>query len=166
MINKTLIYFRDYKLFHLLLLVILIIAPSLAQASDNSLAEDHNFVLTFFWFAIVLLFAKISNLIRYWGQPTVLGELIMGVLLGNLALFGITFFEPIKADSIIAFFAELGVVILLFQIGLESNINKMRQVGKSAFLVACVGVITPFILGAYVAGPLLLPNLTSNAFYF
>jgi len=68
---------------------------------------------------------------------------VMGVFLGNLALIGITIFEPIKSDSIIAFLAELGVVILLFQIGLESNIGKMRQVGIRALLVAIIGIVAP-----------------------
>ena len=62
--------------------------------------------------------------------------------------------------------AELGVVILLFQIGLESNINDMKKVGVKAFLVAIVGVIAPFILGTYIVGPWFLPGLSSNAYLF
>lgn len=129
-------------------------------------AGDHHAATTFLWIAILLLVAKLSGLIERFGQPAVLGELIAGVVLGNLALVGLTMFEPIKHDAIIKFLAELGVVILLFQIGLESNITKMRAVGMRAFLVATIGVVVPFILGTYVVGPWLMPDLSSNAYLF
>jgi len=123
-------------------------------------------VTTFLWIAVILLAAKLASLVEKFGQPSVLGELVMGVILGNLVLLGINVFEPIKHDSIIAFLAELGVVILLFQIGLESNIAKMRKVGVRAFLVATIGVVVPFVLGTYVVGPWLLPGLEQNAYLF
>ncbi len=110
--------------------------------------------------------AKISSLVEKVGQPSVLGELVIGVIMGNLGLLGWHFFEPIKTDSIITFLAELGVVILLFQIGLESNIHKMKQVGWRAFMVAIIGVVAPFVLGTYIVGPWLLPDLSFNAYLF
>lgn len=124
------------------------------------------YALTFFWIAIILLAAKVSGLITRFGQPSVLGELAMGVVLGNLALVGITVFEPIKSDAIIKFLAELGVVILLFQIGLQSNIKEMQRVGRPALLVALAGVVVPFVLGTYVVGPWLLPGLDPNTYLF
>lgn len=140
-------------------------APIIRASSEQG-GGEHNVASTFLWIAVVLLAAKISGLVEKFGQPSVLGELIIGIILGNLVLLGIHIFEPIKTDLIIAFLAELGVVVLLFQIGLESNINEMRQVGKNAFLVACVGVAVPFILGTYVVGPWLLPGLDENAYLF
>jgi len=121
---------------------------------------------TFLWIAVLLLFAKISGLIEKIGQTAVLGELLIGVILGNLYLLGVDVVEPAKTNSIIAFLAELGVVILLFQIGLESNVNSMRKVGVPAFLVACIGVAVPFALGTYLVGPWLLPGLSHNAYLF
>ncbi len=147
-------------------LFVYVVAPFISQASEGA-AEGHGSIAaTFLWIAVILVFAKISSLIEKVGQPSVLGELVMGVILGNIALLGINWFEPIKNDSIISFLAELGVVILLFQIGLESNINDMKKVGVKAFLVAIVGVIAPFILGTYVVGPWFLPGLSSNAYLF
>lgn len=122
--------------------------------------------ITFLWIAVILLAAKLSGLVEKFGQPAVLGELVIGVILGNLFLFGIHIFEPIKHDSIIAFLAELGVVILLFQIGLESNIKEMKKVGWAATMVAILGVVVPFGLGAYILGPLILPGLTTNMYLF
>ena len=124
------------------------------------------FAITFLWIAIILIIAKLSGFIEKWGQPSVLGELIAGVIIGNLFLVGINIFEPIKSDGIITFLAELGVVVLLFQVGLESNIHEMRKVGIKAGLVAIVGVVLPFILGAFIVGPTLLPGLDPNAYLF
>lgn len=136
------------------------------HAVEEGSAAAHEFGPTFLWIAIILLAAKISSLIERIGQPAVLGELVIGVLLGNLTLVGITIFEPIKSDEIITFLAELGVVILLFQVGLETNISEMRKVGKSAFLVAIVGVVAPFVLGTYIVGPFLLPGRDFNVYLF
>jgi Kef-type K+ transport system membrane component KefB len=122
--------------------------------------------LTFFWIAVVLLAAKFSGLVEKLGQPAVLGELVMGVILGNLILVGCDFFEPLKHEPVLLFLSELGVVVLLFQIGLETSIQEMGKVGLKAFLVAIVGVVTPFALGTYLVGPLLLPGLDPNAYLF
>lgn len=97
---------------------------------------------------MMLVAAKVGgDLFERWGQPSVLGELVFGVVLGNLSLLGISVFESLRTDSIIDIFARLGVILLLFEVGLESNIKKMMQVGLPSFLVAVVGVITPFVLG-------------------
>lgn len=128
--------------------------------------EEINFGLIFLWIALLLLAARITLLIERWGQPPVLGELLAGVVLGNLSLVGIHLLEPIHESQIIAFLAELGVVILLFQVGLESHIGEMRRVGVRALMVACVGVIVPFLLGTYVVGPLFLPGLPFYAYLF
>ncbi len=141
------------------------IAASVAVAGGGG---EHGAMIatTFMWIAIILLFAKIGGLVEKVGQPAVLGELVIGVILGNLALIGIHWFEPVMHNDIIKFLAELGVVILLFQIGLESNIAQMKKVGMASFLVAIVGVVLPFVLGTYVVGPWLMPGLEMNAYLF
>lgn len=143
-----------------------IAAQSVLASAGSSATEGHGAGITLLWIAVVLVAAKIASLVERVGQPAVLGELVMGVVLGNLFLLGVDLFEPIKQDEIIAFLSELGVVILLFQIGLESNIQQMRKVGLSAFLVAVVGVVAPFVLGTYIVGPWLLPGLSSAAYLF
>jgi len=119
----------------------------------------HDFSLTFLWIATILVAAKVSSLLERVGQPSVLGELLIGVVLGNLVLLGINVFEPIKTDFVIRFLAEFGVVVLLFQIGLESNVREFTTVGKNALMVAVTGVLAPFLLGTFIVGPLLLPQL-------
>lgn len=120
----------------------------------------------FLWIAVILLAATLSNLVTRYGQPAVLGELMAGIVLGNVALLGFHFFDAIHNDAVIRFLAELGVVVLLFQVGLESNVQRMLRVGLRAFLVACVGVAAPFALGTLVIGPLLLPAYSFNTHLF
>lgn len=139
------------------------IASGGAEAAGEA---AHSPAATFLAMVIILVAAKVSSLVEKVGQPSVLGELVIGVVLGNLALVGLHIFEFIKADAIIYFLAELGVVILLFQIGLESNLAEMKRVGMRAFLVALIGVVTPFVLGTYLIGPWLLPGLDNNAYIF
>ncbi|MBM5789527.1 cation:proton antiporter [Candidatus Parcubacteria bacterium] len=141
-------------------------AHSVLASGGASANEGHGAGITLLWIAVILIAAKIASLVERVGQPAVLGELVMGVILGNLVLLGVNLFEPIKQNEIIAFLSELGVVILLFQIGLESNIQQMRKVGLSAFLVAVVGVVAPFVLGTYLVGPWLMPGLSSAAYLF
>jgi len=142
--------------------LIFIVASEVWAASPEAAAAANAFL----WLAVLLLLAKISGLIEKIGQAAVLGELLMGVLIGNLYLLGIDIIEPAKSDAIIVFLAELGVVILLFQIGLESDITAMRKVGVPALLVAVIGVAAPFALGTYVIGPWLLPGLSANSYLF
>ncbi|MFH1611465.1 MAG: cation:proton antiporter, partial [Patescibacteria group bacterium] len=145
-----------------------LVAGGVVAASGTTAEDGHgaNIALTFLWIAVILISAKLGGLVEKLGQPAVLGELVIGVILGNLALIGLHTFEPILEDGIIKFLAELGVVILLFQIGLESNIKQMKEVGLSAFLVAIVGVVLPFVLGTYVVGPWIMPDLDPNAYLF
>lgn len=145
-------------------LISLIFAPAVHAAGGG---EDGNkFLLSLLWLAVILVAAKLASMIENYGQSAVLGELIIGVVLGNLALIGLNWFEPIKHDALIPHFAEIGVIILLFQVGLESNIAEMRKVGLRAFLVAVIGVVAPFALGTWVVGPWLLPDLSSNTYLF
>ena len=98
--------------------------------------------------AAMLVIAKLgSELFERMGQPTVLGELLAGIVLGNLVIFGFTAAEPLKTNGTIAALAEIGVIILLFEVGLESDLKEMVEVGWSSLLVAVVGIVAPFLLG-------------------
>ena len=121
---------------------------------------------TFLWIAIILIVARLAGLVERLGMPAVLGELLAGVALGNLSLAGIGVFEAIESDAVIGVLAEFGVVILLFQIGLETSLGDMRRVGVRALLVALAGVVVPFVLGTFLIGPWLLPNLSFHAYLF
>jgi Kef-type K+ transport system membrane component KefB len=105
----------------------------------------------------ILAAAKLSGeLFERLKMPAVLGELIVGMILGNLMLINADwgFFEPLRIAPITEHWAvtldnlaRLGVIILLFEVGLESTVKGMMKVGPSSLLVAVLGVIAPFILG-------------------
>lgn len=104
--------------------------------------------------AIVIMLAagKLGGeLFERFKQPAVLGELLAGILLGNLALVGIHGLDFFHNDAAIHALAEIGVILLLFEVGLESDVKRMAEVGLSSFLVAAVGVVAPFLLGWFVA---------------
>lgn len=108
--------------------------------------------------AVILATAKLGgDVAARLGQPAVLGELTAGVLLGNLGLLGIQWLEPFKTSGSLETLAELGVILLLFEVGLESTVRDMLKVGATALVVAALGVVAPFALG-WGVGVLLLPN--------
>ncbi len=116
--------------------------------------------------AIFLAAAKLGgDLASRARQPAVLGELIAGVILGNLGLIGITGLEALKTNPTLDALAQLGVIILLFEVGLESTVRDMLTVGARAALVATLGVIAPFVLG-WLVGALLLPGQSGYAHAF
>ena len=121
---------------------------------------------TFLWIVLFLIAARLGGLIERLGQPGVLGELLAGIVLGNLALIGFDGLNRLKTDAMVSFIAHLGVVILLLQVGLESNLKEMAAVGARAFAVAALGVAVPFGLGAWVIGPWLLPGMSFNTWLF
>lgn len=99
--------------------------------------------------ALVAIFVAtkvLGDLGQRLGQPAVLGELIAGVLLGGSVL-GLV--DP--TDPVIATMAELGVIILLFAIGMETELASLLRVGSAATTVAVAGVVVPMLLGYFAA---------------
>nr|MDQ3817869.1 cation:proton antiporter [Acidobacteriota bacterium] len=116
--------------------------------------------------AVILIAAKLcGEMFERIGQPAVLGELVAGIILGNLVLAGFTAAEPMKTDPILSALAEIGVIILLFEVGLESNLKEMLEVGWSSLLVAVAGVVVPFFLGWGVSA-YFIPNEARLAHIF
>src|SRR5262245_65247105 len=90
--------------------------------------------------AVILIVAKLGGeLFERFKQAAVLGELVGGIIIGNLALAGFTAAEPLKTNEVIGALAEIGVIILLFEAGLESNLIGMMEVGWSSLLMGVAG---------------------------
>jgi Kef-type K+ transport system membrane component KefB len=119
--------------------------------------------------AAILVAAKLlGELAERIGQPAVLGELVAGVLLGGSVL-GIVPHDGV-AGELVHVLAELGVLLLLFEIGLETDLREMFGVGPASLAVAVVGVVVPFGLGyvywAYVPHPAASSgDLTTSAIF-
>lgn len=106
---------------------------------------------------IMLVAAKLCGaLAQRIAQPAVLGELMAGVLLG-MSVSGLV--NP--KIEVVHLLAELGVIILLFEIGLETDLRKLVRVGGASAAVAMVGVTLPFFLGYAVCLMLNLSNLVA-----
>ncbi len=102
--------------------------------------------------ALIWGISKVLNIfLNKLKLPSVLAELFCGVLFGFILLLSPTNswfhvqIQSIKQSEILFILGEIGIVLLLFEIGLETELNKIVSVGKEATLVALGGVISPFI---------------------
>jgi Kef-type K+ transport system membrane component KefB len=142
------------------LVVVIALVPVLATGQTHQAPGAHADPVTpvVLALAIILAAAKLAgHLAVRIGQPAVLGELVAGVVLGSVDLVGVGWFHSIEADPALDILARLGVVILLFEVGLESTVHDMLRVGLPSVLVAVLGVVAPFALG-WGVGALLLPD--------
>jgi Kef-type K+ transport system membrane component KefB len=110
------------------------------------MTDSHSIPHLLLVLASLLVTAKLLGaLAQTVGQPAVLGELVAGVLLGG-SIFGLL--DP--AQPVIHALSELGLIVLLFEIGLHTDLRSMAKVAGTATTVGVVGVVVPFALG-YVA---------------
>ena len=117
--------------------MLLLVAPAAAEGGALGVPEF------LYLLVAVLVSAKIlGELAEKIGQPAVLGELLAGVILGSSVL------GVLNTDiHVMHLLAEVGVILLLFQIGLETNLSRLLRVGPASAAVAVVGVALPFALG-------------------
>jgi Kef-type K+ transport system membrane component KefB len=111
--------------------------------------------------ATIVATKLLGEIAQRLGQPAVLGELLAGVLLGGSALH---IFDA--HDPVLHALAELGVLVLLFQIGLHTDLRSLRRVGGPAMMVAVAGVVLPFtggVAAALALGMGQLPALVAGA---
>src|ERR1044071_930098 len=121
-------------------------------------AEGHGEAINNLLLALLILLpvAKLAGAAaEKLAQPAVLGELIAGLFLGNLSLLGFDSVNFLKDDPGLEMLAQLGVILLLFEIGLDASLADLIKVGASSLLVAAVGVVLPFVLGWSVSAWLL-----------
>lgn len=98
--------------------------------------------------ALILIFSKVfGELAERIKQPSVLGELVAGIILGGSVLAIVPSVAGMAGYDTFHLLAEVGVAILLFEIGLETDLKDLIKVGFTSMLVAIVGVIVPFALG-------------------
>lgn len=95
--------------------------------------------------AIILLAAKFFGILaRKCKAPMVVGEIIAGLIIGPLLL------NLVQQTDFLAKMAEIGVILIMFSAGLETNLKELKKSGFVAFLIACMGVLIPFIGGVLV----------------
>lgn len=96
--------------------------------------------------AIILIASKIAgNLSVRLGQPSVLGKLLIGIVLGPSVL------GLVNETETLAEFSQIGVILLMFITGLETDVDEFKRTGKASTFVGIGGIIIPLVLG-YVSG--------------
>ncbi|MEO8576823.1 MAG: cation:proton antiporter, partial [Gemmatimonadales bacterium] len=116
---------------------------------------EHSFPQVLAALVAIMIATKLLGVIaQRFGQPAVVGELVAGVLLGG-SLLGIL--DP--TDPVLHALAEIGVLVLLFEIGLHTDLKSLMNVGSEATTVALAGVALPFGLGYAAAIALGLGNI-------
>jgi len=101
--------------------------------------ETHDF---FLYLLIILLTARVfAELATRLQAPSVIGELFAGVALGPSLLGWI---EPLETIKLMA---EIGIILLLFEVGLETDVKRLVRTGMKSFVVAIAGFVLPLILG-------------------
>ena len=126
---------------------------------------EFEFLNVLFMLFVVFVSAKVASFIfNRIGIPGLVGEILVGVIFASVVIGDSTIAEklglfdtslPERDDTtmyhILEVFSELGVMFLLFSVGLETRVKDLMSVGKAAFLVAFLGVVIPFIFGyAYI----------------
>lgn len=100
----------------------------------------------FLQLVLILLSARLlGEIAAHFNIPSVIGELFAGVLLGPSLL---NLIEPTETIQLLA---EIGIILLLFEVGLETDIARLAKTGLKPFIVAIGGVLTPFFLGFLVS---------------
>ena len=130
--------------------------------------EGHAATPVLFGLAVLVVAAKAGGFVaERLGQPSVLGELTVGIGLGNLLplLFAAEGIAFVRSNPTLLVLAEIGVLVLLFEVGLEADLRAFVRVGRSSLLVALIGVVAPFALG-WVASRWLLPDSPSLVHVF
>ncbi|MDY2582800.1 MAG: cation:proton antiporter [Clostridium perfringens] len=96
--------------------------------------------------ALILISTKLFGLItKKVRMPQVVGDLVAGVILGPAVL------NVLSETEFIQKLAELGVIVLMFTAGLETDINQLKKTGKASFIIAVLGVIIPLAGGFFIA---------------
>lgn len=111
----------------------------------------------FLFLAIILISARLlSETVARFGIPSVIGELLAGVLIGPSIL------GWVSPDPVMKLLAEIGIILLLFEVGMDTDLSRLARSGAKPMIVAAVGFTLPFLLGYVVSAQLFgLPNLTA-----
>ena len=109
------------------------------------------------WLVIFIFLSRSLSIVKKFGLPLVVGEILSGIILGELHVFGINLFVNAETDPIIRFLAEFGAIILMFEIGLESKFSDLRRNFKTGIKMALSGTFFTFI-GGYLIAALLIPD--------
>lgn len=121
--------------------------------------EEYGYLLSI---AIILLSTKLLGLIsKRIKLPQVVGALVAGLLIGPACL------KIVPSSELITQLSEIGVIVLMFEAGLETDINELKKSGLASFIIAVLGVIVPLALGFFLFKPFnVQPDVDSTKVFY
>jgi Kef-type K+ transport system membrane component KefB len=155
--------FRSHGQAALIAVALLLLVGGIVLSGSGAGAHDELGALAFGLTIIIAAAIVGGHLVTRVGQPPVLGELMAGMLLGNLP--GLGGLHYVAADPYIDILARVGMLLLLFEVGLELSVRDLFLVGSSSLLVATIGTLASLTIGTGVAA-LLVPESTTAAHVF
>ena len=148
-----------------LFFILLIIAP-LTYATTEQQVATHTESYIILWFGFLVIASILSLAVHRFKQSAILGQITIGMIIAVLAHYQVGFFYDFSHSPDIKLIAELGSIFLLFEIGLESDINEIKTCSKAAFNVAIIGVVLPFALGYFIVAPYILKSNNDTLAFF
>lgn len=151
---------------HLCFAAIMVFFASVYTVFAGGGGEEHSYhsVLLTALYASAFLIPMVKifeGIVLRFGMPSVLGAILMGLAIRGLDVLPIPalhFADQLLGNEPFKLVADFGAILLLFSVGLESNIQEMSKVGLRAFIVACAGVAVPFVSTTFFLAPMFFPN--------
>lgn len=140
----------DIKLIVFTLFILLPLMGFASSPANTSGTVDFTPAI-YLWLALSILMSRGLSIVKKIGLPVVTSEILAGIVLGHLYLFGITIFIGMNHNEIIQFLAEIGAMILMFEIGLETQIKDISSKLLSGIKIALFGTILTFSGGYYLS---------------
>ena len=149
----------------MVLMAIFCLVPGIAWSAGEGGKGASEAVLMLQVLALVLVGRLLGELMQRIGQPTVIGQLLAGMLLGP-SILGLIFpgaqralFPPIpEQKAMLDGIAQIGILMLLLLAGMETDLKLVRRIGKAALSVSVAGILLPFICG-FALGELMPQDL-------
>jgi Kef-type K+ transport system membrane component KefB len=135
---------------------ILLLSVRFCFAATTGDSGDYDPVI-FLWLVIFIFLSRSFSVVKKIGLPIVVGEILAGIILGDLHMFGINFIQNAENNVVIKFIAELGAIILMFEIGIESKFSDLRRNFKTGVKLAVTGSIFTFSAG-YLISRYVIPH--------
>lgn len=135
----------------LTLFVILAIGISLAgfALETTQFATDFTPAI-YLWFTLAIMMSRGLAIVKKIGLPIVTSEILAGIVLGNLHFFGIYTFTGMENNEIVRFLAEIGAMILMFEIGLQTQLEDITSKLTSGLKIALFGTVLTFVGGYFI----------------
>lgn len=129
----------------------LLFFAKLSLAATVQLAQTKYDPIIYLWLVIFIFLSRGLSIVKKIGLPLVVGEILAGVILSELHMFGINLFHDAANNVMVQFLAEIGSIFLMFEIGIASKFSDLKKNMKLGFKLAIFGSMLTFSGGFFIA---------------